>query len=94
MIPKHLFRVSDGAEELIEQVSTSSIQFLVIRKRFEGVDEKILNIYTGCSIKIQSHYFNHISSHKRNTSKFKTKFIYYYIELSFEVYNTFLGQLV
>ena len=52
------------------------------------------NVYhTGCSIKIQSHYSNHTSSHKRNTSKFKTTFIYYYIELSFEVYNSFLGQL-
>ena len=50
MIPKHLFRVSDGAEELIEQVSTSSIQFLVIRKIFEGVDEKILNIYMFVSL--------------------------------------------
>ena len=49
---------------------------------------------TGCSIKIQSHYFKHTSSHKRKTSKFKTKFIYYYIGFSFEVYNSPLGQLI
>ena len=50
--------------------------------------------FTGCSIKIQLHYFNLTSSHKRSTSKFKTTFIYYYIGLSFELYNSFLGQLV
>ena len=46
------------------------------------------------SMKIQSHYFNLTSSHKRDTSNFKTIFIYYYIGLSFEVDNSFLGQLV
>ena len=50
-------------------------------------------ICTGWPIKIRRHSFNHPCSHDRNTSNFKTIFIYYYTELSFEVYNSFLGQL-
>ena len=52
-----------------------------------------LNPHTGCSIKIQSHSFNHTCSQDRNPSNFKTTFICYYTELSFEVYTSFLGQL-
>ena len=48
---------------------------------------------TGWSIKNGSHSFNHTCSHDRNPSNFKTVFICYYTELSFEVYNAFLGQL-
>ena len=49
--------------------------------------------YTGCAIKNGTHSFNHTCSHDRNPSNFKTTFICFYIELSFEVYNSFLGQL-
>ena len=49
---------------------------------------------TGCSIKIQSHYFHLTSSHKGNTSNFKTTIIYHNVGLSFKVCQSFLGQLV
>ena len=42
-------------------------------------------------IKIQSHYFNLTGSLDGNLSNLKRTFIYYYIELFFEVYNSFLG---
>ena len=48
---------------------------------------------TGCAIKIWMHYFNLTESNDRNSSNFITTFIYYYTELSFQVYNSFLGQL-
>ena len=48
---------------------------------------------TGCAIKNWSHTFNHTCSHDRNPSNFKSAFICYLSELSFEVYNSFLGQL-
>ena len=48
---------------------------------------------TGWPIKIHPNSFNLTCSHDRNTSNFKTAFICYYTELSFEVYNFFLGQL-
>ena len=51
-------------------------------------------VCTGCAIKNGTHSFNHKCSHDRNPSNFKTTFICYYTELSFEVYNSFLGQLI
>ena len=51
-----------------------------------------LIVSTGCAIKNWSHSFNHTCSHDRNPSNFKTTFICYYTELSFEVYNFFLSQ--
>ena len=49
--------------------------------------------YTGCAIKNWSHTFNHTCSNDRNPSNFKTNFICYYTELSYDVYNSSLGQL-
>ena len=50
-------------------------------------------MFTGCAIKNWSHTFNHTCSHARNPFNFKSAFICYLSELSFEVYNFFLGQL-
>ena len=47
---------------------------------------------TGSSIYIGTHSFNLTCSHDRYPSNFKTTFICYYTELSFEVYNFFLSQ--
>ena len=52
-----------------------------------------LTRYTGWAIKNGSHCFNLTCSHDRKTSNFKTTFIFYHTELSFEVYDSFLGQL-
>ena len=48
---------------------------------------------TGYALKNWTYYFNLTESHDRNSSNFITTFIYYSTELSFEVYNSFLGQL-
>ena len=48
---------------------------------------------TGCAIKNGTHCFNQTYSQDRNVCNFKTTFICYYTELSFEVYDAFLGQL-
>ena len=50
-------------------------------------------VCTGCAIKIGTHSFNLTCSHDTYPSNFKTTFICYYTELSFEVYNFLLGQL-
>ena len=50
-------------------------------------------IHTGSAIKNWTHSFNQTCSHDRNPFNFKTKFICFYIELSFEVHNSFLGPL-
>ena len=48
---------------------------------------------TGWPIKIRPHSFNLIFSHDRVPSNFKTAFNCYYTDLSFEIYDSFLGQL-
>ena len=49
--------------------------------------------FTGCAIKNGTHSFDYKCSYDRNPSNFKTKFIFYWTEPSFEVYNSLLGQL-
>ena len=49
--------------------------------------------FTGWAIKNWSHSFNHTFSHDKNPSNFNSAFICYLSELSFKVYNSFLGQL-
>ena len=51
------------------------------------------SICTGCAIKNGTHSFNYTPSHDRNLSNLKLTFICFYTELSFEVYNSCLGQL-
>ena len=53
----------------------------------------LLSRRTGWAIKNGTHSFNQTCSHFRYPSNFKTTFIFYYTELSFEVCNSFLGQL-
>ena len=53
---------------------------------------KMWVLYTGSFIYIGTHSFNLTCSHDRYPSNFKTTFICYYKELSFEVYNFFLSQ--
>ena len=73
------------------------IMNLIFKALMYGID--IFNdhvydcMFTGCAIKNWSHTFNHTCSHARNPFNFKSAFICYLSELSFEVYNFFLGQL-
>ena len=64
----------------------SLLVFLIKWKNF-------IERWKGCAIKIGTHSFDLTCSQDRYSSNFKTKFICYYAELSFEVYNSFLGQL-
>ena len=41
-----------------------------------------------------THYFNLRESHGRNYSNFLNTFNYFFTELSFEVYNSLLGQVL
>ena len=50
-------------------------------------------INTGWPIKIRPHSFNFTCSHDTVPSNFKIAFFCYYAELSFGIYNAFLGQL-
>ena len=59
---------------------------------FQQLRLQALRLHTGWTIKNWSHSFNHICSHDRNPSNFKSTFICYNTELSFEVYDSFLGQ--
>ena len=76
-------------------------QKLILKNKAQGLHssgyskflENQFTSYTGCAIKNWWHSFNHTCSHDRNPSNFKTAFICYYTELSFEVYNFLLGQL-
>ena len=65
---------------------------LLLKFFFRVCDFFESTVFTGCAIKNWTHTLNYACSHNRNPSNFKTTIIYYYTELSFEVYNTFLGH--
>ena len=82
--------------QIVQALIQSSLQFSLNCSKFvESVQQKVYLTYvcTGCAIKIGTHYFNLSGSHDVNSSNFIATFIYFFTELSFEVYNSFLGPL-
>ena len=93
-----LLRYLANDMKILQFIERISIQqkigmVLCVASRGKTLDTRLEAAYhTGCTIKNWTHSFNHTCSHGRNAFNFKSTFICYYTELSFEVYNFFLSQ--
>ena len=79
--------------EKIKSLSKTHYKIFKIEVSWIVKNTKFVFRHTGCDLKNWTHSFNHKCSHDRNPSNFRNSFICYHAELSFEVYNSFLGQL-
>ena len=85
------YTMENGILKVGDAVTSSDSEVLTNFNNIKSLSVCIRGNCTGCAIKNWSPSLYHTYSNDRNPFNFKTTFICYYSELSFEVYSSFLG---